>query len=125
MKHVLLAACAAAVLFTMPVRALAQTEHADSPKATVTVTKPLVVGSATLTPGEYKVQCRLLAGKTFLVVTSVASGKEITRVPCVKDALDGKVRESELRSFTRPDGTNELTSVRIKGESVAHRLVVN
>ena len=125
MKHVLLAACAAAVLLVMPARAIAQTDHADSPKATVTVIKPLIVGSATLLPGEYKVQCRMLAGRTFLVVSSVASGKEIARVPCEKEALSAKVRESELRSFERADGAYELRSVRIKGESVAHRLVLN
>jgi hypothetical protein len=124
MKHVLLAACVvAATLLALPARAIAQEDHADSPKATVTVTKPLVVGTATLLPGEYKVQCRMFAGKTFLVVSSAGSGKEITRVPCVKDVLDGKVRESQLRSFTRADGTSELQSVRIKGETIAHRIV--
>jgi hypothetical protein len=127
MKHVLLAASIAAALFlALPARALAATDHAaDSPKATVTVTSPLAVGNAVLKAGDYKVQCRLFEGKTFLVVWSVETGKEVARVACVKDALTDKVSASQLRSLARPDGTQQLQSVRIKGESVAHRLVAN
>jgi hypothetical protein len=56
-------------------------------------------------------------------VSSVETGKEITRVPCVREMLDAKIPDSELRSRITPDGTRTLTGVRIKGEMVSHRIV--
>jgi len=124
MKHAIVAV-AAAVILVLPLRAFAQPAHADSPKATVTVIERVVVGSATLQPGEYKVQCRLFEGKTFLVVSSGETGKEIVRVPCEREILSARVTETELRASARPDGTRALESVRIKGELVAHRLIAD
>jgi hypothetical protein len=123
MKHVLFIACAAFAVCALPVRALAQPTHADSPKATIIVTQELVVGTTILQPGEYKFQCRTFDQKTFLVVTSTETGKEIVRVPCVREMLDAAVTDSDFRSIARQDGKKKLTSVRIKGEAVAHRVV--
>lgn len=125
MKRFFLIACASIALLLFPLRAAAQhAQHAaDSPKVTLTVTNTLVVGTTILQPGDYKFQCRTFEGRTFLVVTSVATGKELARVPCVKDTLDAMVTQSEYRNIVRDDGKRVLTSVRIKGEAVSHRLV--
>lgn len=112
----------------LPVRATAQAGHDhpyESPKTTLTVEQPLVVGVTILKPGEYKFQCRTFGDKTFLVVTAADSNKEITRVPCVKETLNAPVTDSQFRSIARPDGKRVLVSVKIKGESVAHNVVVN
>ena len=122
MKQVI-AALAAVVLLAMPVRAFAQPAHADSPKATVFITQTLLVGSAILLPGEYKVQCRMFEGKTFLIVTASDNGKEVARVPCEREILSDKVTETQLRVTTAGSGAQTLQSVRIKGELVAHRLL--
>lgn len=125
MKNAILAIAAAVILVVMPARAFAQPAHGDSPKAAVSIVQPLVVGSATILPGEYKVQCRLFEGKTFLVITSADNGKEIVRVPCEREILGTKVTQTELRAATRPDGAKSLESVRIKGELVAHRVIAD
>ena len=122
-----IAAIALAAATLLPIRAIAQAAHEhpyDSPRATISVERDLVVGTTILKPGEYKFQCRTFDGKTFLVVTA-ANGKELARVPCVKEKLDAQVTETEFRSIAKPDGTRVLVSVRIKGESVAHTVVVD
>jgi len=63
-----------------------------------------------------------LSGKSFLMVTD-ANNKEITRVPCEQETLSQKNENSELRSSVRRDGTGTLKSIRIKAETLAHRLV--
>ena len=122
MKHVIVA-LAAAVLLAMPARAFAQPAHADSPKATVFITQALLVGPTILLPGEYKVQCRMFEGKTFLVVTFSDNGKEVVRVPCEREILSDKVAQTQLRVTTNGNGAQTLQSVRIRGELVAHRLL--
>ena len=123
MKRFMLVVCAAAVLL-LPLSAVAQSHHrAASPKATITVPATLVVGTAVIASGDYRFQCLEIDGKTYLVITSIDTGKEITRVPCVREALDAKVVQSELRSVVSTSGVRELKSVRIKGDTVAHRLV--
>ena len=123
MRRLVFVACASLAVLVFPVRAFAQHAHADSPKTTLTVTTPLVVGTSILQPGQYRFQCRTFDGRTFLIVTSVAGGKEIARVPCVKESLDARVADSDYRAVVREDGKRTLTSVRIKGETVAHRLL--
>jgi hypothetical protein len=112
-----------------PARAFAQApaphNHPyDSPKATINVERDLVVGTTTLKPGEYRFQCRTIDGRTFLVVTLANGGKEIARVPCEREQLNGAISESEFRTVIR-EGQQVLVSVRIKGESVAHTVVIN
>ena len=126
MKRLLLAACTTLVVLGLPARAIAQPdhEHGDSPKTTMTLIHDVAVGSTVLRPGQYRFQCRTIEGKTFLIVTSIDSGKELARVPCVREALGDKVTASEFRTLTR-DGGRVLTVVRIKGETVEHRVVVN
>ena len=122
MRNLILAVCAV-VAVLIPQRAAAQDPaHADSPRVTITVNNPTVVGDVTLQPGAYRFQCRHLEGKTFLVVTIVETGKEILRVPCQPETLSAKVAASEMRAIVRPDGTRALQSVRIKGETVGHRI---
>lgn len=122
MKRTVFIVCALAVLL-LPVRAFAQPAHTDSPKTTLTVTHSMMVGTVMLQPGDYKFQCRMFNGKTFLVVTSISTGKEIARVPCERQTLDAPVVNSDYRAAIGADGTRTLTMVRIKGESVAHRLI--
>ena len=121
MKSLMLAVCAAAVVL-LPVRSAAQV-HVDSPRVTISILDPIVVGASTLQPGGYRFQCRMFDGKTYLVVTSVESRQEVLRVRCEEETLAAKVAESELRTTTRPDGSRLLQSVRIKGELIAHRVV--
>lgn len=124
----MIAAVALVAASLLPVRATAQAVHDhsyDSPKTTLTVDQPLVVGTTVLKPGEYKFQCRTFGDKTFLVVTSAESNKEITRVPCVKETLSAAVTDSQFRSIARPDGTRVLVTVKFKGEAVAHNVVIN
>jgi hypothetical protein len=125
MKRILVLACAAAVLIAHP-RALFAQDHseANSPKAEFQISKSLVVGTTTLPPGTYKFQCVFADGSHFLIVTG-EDGKELARVPCKPEQLAGKIQLSDFRSITKPDGTQALTAVRIKGESVAHRLVLD
>jgi hypothetical protein len=114
----------AVVALALPLRAAAQSmPHADSPKVTMTVTQTLNVGPTVLKPGDYRFQCREINGKTYLVITSIETGKELARVPCVSEMVDTQVANSELRVSVAPTGIRALTSVRIKGEMVAHRVV--
>ena len=122
MKRLVFVACASLAVLVFPLRADAQHAY-DSPKTTLPVTKALAVGTTILQPGTYKFQCRTFDGRTFLVITSVDTGKELARVPCVRETLDAKVTDSDYRSLAGTDGTRTLISVRIKGETVAHRVV--
>jgi len=125
MKRTVFAIAAVFVLLLVAVRAFGQPAHVDSPKVTVTVTQTLLVGPAILLPGDYKVQCRLIDGKTFLIVTSVENGKEIALFECERETLREKVTETQMHAITVGDGTQRLRAVRIKGELVAHRLLVS
>jgi len=124
----LFAAFALVALSLLPARAIAQASHDHlyaSPKTTVNVSQALVVGTTTLKPGDYKFQCRTFGDQTFLVITNADTGKEIVRVPCVRETLDGVVTETEFRTLARADGQRILVNVRIKGESVVHNLVID
>jgi hypothetical protein len=122
MRSLMFAVCVAFGVF-FPLRADAQTAlYADSPKVTITVGNPTLVGSTVLAPGQYRFQCRHFDGKTFLVISEVDSKKEILRVACEQESLDGKIVSSELRAIVKPNGTRVLQSVRIKGETTAHRI---
>ena len=124
----MIAAFALVAASLLPVRAIAQSAHDhpyDSPKATISVEKELVVGTTVLKPGDYKFQCRTFNDKTFLVVTSAETGKELVRVPCVKETLNAPVSDTQFRSVARPDGKRVLVSVRIRGEAFAHNVVVD
>src|SRR5437899_11442521 len=86
----------------LPIRAIAQTVHDhpyNSPKATISVAQELVVGMIILKPGEYKFQCRTFGDRTFLVVTNAETGKELARVPCVRESLNAQVTDTEFRSI--------------------------
>ncbi len=123
MKRLLFVACVSLAVLVVPFSAAAQHAHADSPKVAMALLQKMVVGTTILQAGEYRFQCRTFAGKTFLVITSVDTGKEVTRVECVREILDARVTDSELRSLVRSDGKRTLTTVRIKGEMVSHRLL--
>jgi hypothetical protein len=121
MKTLILAMSAAAVLL-FPLRAAAQATGHDSPKVTISVTNPTLVGTTVLKEGDYRFQCKHIDGKTFLIVSVAGTGTELLRVPCEEQSLSSKTAASELHSVVRPDGTRVLQSVRIKGEMVAHRV---
>ena len=126
MKRIFVLVCAVAVLIALPHAALAQDHsEANSPKAEFQISMALVVGTTTLPPGTYKFQCVFVDGKHFLIITSSDDGKELARVPCSQEQLSGKIELSDFRSVTKPDGSQALTAVRIRGESVAHRLVLD
>jgi hypothetical protein len=121
MRSLTVAVCTALVVL-LPWRAAAQEPPAaDSPRVTITVDNPTLVGDTMIKPGAYKFQCRHLDGKHFLVVTN-ENNKEVARVPCTQEALPQKIENSELRSIVRADGLRALQSVRIKGETAAHRI---
>jgi hypothetical protein len=121
MRSLTVAVCTALVVL-LPWRAVAQEPPAaDSPRVTITIDNPTLVGETMIKPGPYKFQCRHLDGKSVLVVTD-EKNKEVARVPCTQEALPQKIENSELRSIVRADGFRSLQSVRIKGETVAHRI---
>jgi len=120
MKGFLLVAIGALILVSTPGRASAQPAHPHRAKADLTISSPLFVGTTLVKPGDYKVQCVDVQGKDFLVVTSLDTGKEVARVPCKPEILSEKVTGSSFVSIARDDGTRELRSVRIKGETIAH-----
>jgi len=124
----MIAAFALVAVSLLPVRAIAQAAHDhpyDSPKATISVVQELVSGMTILKPGEYKFQCRTFNDKTFLIVTNAATGKQVARVPCVKETLGEQVTETQFRSIAREDGKRVLVSVQIKGEAVSHNVVID
>jgi hypothetical protein len=123
MRSLIFAVCAAVVVL-FPLRAAAQDPlHVDSPRVTIVVNDPTLVGDTMLKPGQYRFQCRHVDGKTFLVISQAESGKEIFRVPCAQESVNGKIVNTELRALVQPDGTRVLQSVRIKGETIAHRVI--
>ena len=120
----LIAASAFVALVALPGLASAQEHHtAKSPKSDLHVSTSIIVGDKTLKPGDYKFQCVDIDGTQFLVVKD-EDGEEVARVPCAAETLPAKVSTSEFRSVTR-DGKLYLSSVRIKGETIAHRVVLN
>lgn len=124
MKRMIGVACGMLAALAIPVLASAQVVHSEtSRKADMHLAEPMIVGTQTLKPGDYQYQCLTINGETFLVITS-DRGEEVARVPCTPEQLAKKAELSEIRSTTR-DGKLYLTAVRIKGELVAHRIVVN
>src|SRR5690242_17290455 len=96
MKRLILVASIALVALALPLWAVAQpAHHADSPKATLYVSEVLTVGTTVLPAGEYRIQCRTINGKTFLVIVLTETGKEAARVPCQPGAFDGKVLDTQ------------------------------
>jgi hypothetical protein len=125
MKRLIVLMSALAFLVALPHAALAQDHEGNSPKADLHLSRALVVGTTTVQAGDYRVQCLFVDGKHVLVMTSSDDGREVARVPCTEEQLSGKVQLSDFRSIVRPDGTEALTAVRIKGEKIAHRLVLD
>ncbi len=125
MKRTIHVACCMLAALAIPVLASAQAVHHSeaTKKADLHVSQPLVVGTQTLTPGEYRYQCITVDGETFLIVTT-EFGQEVARVPCTPETLAKKADMSDIRTTTR-DGKTYRTAVRIKGELVMHRLVVS
>ncbi len=126
MKRIVAVLGGVLAMLVLPTLASAQAVHsANSPRADLLLTEPLVVGSATLSPGDYRFQCKRIGEQEFLVVTSAEDGREVARVPCKPEALEKKVDISDFRSVAGPDGVHSLTAVRIKGESMAHRVILH
>ena len=126
MKRMLCVTAGLIAVLAFPRLAWAQPAHAaNSPKAEIHLSQPLAVGAALLKAGDYKVQCVKSDGKDYLVITSADDGKEMARVPCEPEQLDTRIAVSEMRTVNRPDGTSALSSMRIKGEMVAHRVVTD
>jgi hypothetical protein len=124
MTRIVLFVCALTALLAVQARAADPPMHANSPKAEFSISYPLVVGDATLKPGTYRFQCVTIEGSDFLVVTN-EDGKEVARVPCRPEELTAKTAVSEYRFTRRPDGTAELTGVRLRGEKIEHRIATN
>ena len=124
MKRIIGIACGMLAALALPVLASAQVVHTEvSKKADMHLAQPMIVGTQTLQPGDYKYQCLTFNGEHFLVITS-ENGKEVARVPCTPEQLAKKADLSEVRSTTR-DGKIYLTAVRIEGELIGHRIVVS
>lgn len=125
MTRIISFALALVALAVLPARAADQTERANSPKADFRLTQTMVVGTATLKAGNYKVQCKMVGDAEFLVVTSADDGKEVARVPCHPEDLSAKVEFSDFRFTKSADGVATLTAVRIRGEKIEHRVTTD
>lgn len=126
MKRIIAIVCG--LLAALAFAALASAQHthaANSPKAEFHLSQPLAVGDAILKVGDDKFQCRKIDGQDVLVVTSADDGKEVARVPCRPEQLETKTEISELRSVPRPAAGSTLSAVRIKGETIAHRVALH
>lgn len=119
MTRILSIAFALAAFTAVPARAGDQPSHAISPEADFHLSHELLVGTTTLTPGEYKFQCVMFGNKEFLVVTN-DEGREVARVPCRPEELQAKVELSDFRYMRNQAGVATLTAVRIRGEKIAH-----
>lgn len=121
-----LVACGVVAALAFPVVASAQVEHIGNSKtAEFHLSQPLVVGTSTLQPGDYKFQCVFINGSHYMIVKSVEDGKEVARVPCTPQELGSTVDVSEFRSITRVNGSRELSGVSFKGETISHRIVAS
>lgn len=126
MKLAALAAAVALTIVAFPNVAAAQADHhANSKKAEIHLSSPLIVGTTTLPVGDYKFQCIRFGEKDFLVVTDAGDGKEVARVPCVPEELMEKPSVSDMRTVPDGAGGRVLSSVRIRGEKTAHRVVTD
>ncbi len=105
--------------FALPSLASAEQEH-NSKKAKFHFENAVVVGSQTVQPGYYQLQCKMIDGEHVMVVMS-DDGKEVARVPCKPETLDKKVTISEFRTINGPGGSKILSSVRFDGETTVHR----
>jgi hypothetical protein len=122
----ILISCAVLATIALPTRASAQPVHAGhSAKGEISLSQPLVVGTKTLKPGDYTIQCKTIDGQEYLVVTSVEDRAEVARVPCTPQTLQKKVNVSEFSTVERSDGSSVLTAVRIQGESIEHRVTAS
>jgi hypothetical protein len=118
-----LVACGVVAMLASPVFASAQDTHAGpSKKADFHLSSPLVVGTSTLQPGDYRFQCLFIDGGHYMIVKSADDGKEVARVPCTPENLSVKNDMSEFRSISRANGSRELSGVRFKGETISHRI---
>jgi len=126
MKLAALAAAVALTIVAFPNVAAAQADHhANSKKAEIHLSSPLTVGTTTLKAGDYKFQCIRFGDTDFLVVTTVEDGKEVARVPCTPEELMEKPSVSEMRTVPDAAGGRVLSGVRIRGDKIAHRVVVD
>jgi hypothetical protein len=126
MKRMLIATVGALALLAFPSVGSAQTERvANSKKADFHLSQALTIGTETLKPGDYRFQCIKINGEDLLVVTSEETGREVARVPCKMEMLPAKTDVNELRTVSKADGSSVLSAVRIKGETVAHRVLMN
>lgn len=118
------AALAFVAVVAFPAFAAAQGVHSEkSAKTDLHVSEPIVVGTQTLGVGDYTFQCVEIDGQHYLVVKA-SEGEEVARVPCEPEQMTAKITVSDFRSIVR-DGKRYLTAVRIKGETVAHRVVMD
>ena len=124
MTRIAIVACAVFALLAVPARAADQATHAKSPKVDFTVSHALVVGTTTLKPGAYTFQCVMVGDRDFMVIQD-EEGKEVARVPCEAADLSTVNAVSDYRFSSRPDGTWELTGVRVRGEKIEHRVASN
>ena len=113
----LLAVALLAVLALAPT--VSAQDQDQTSKANISFSTPVVVGTATLSPGRYQVQCRMIDGQHVMVI--MQKGKEVARIPCTPVTLDSKVDETGYRTILRED-VRVLTEIRIKGETVGHKL---
>ena len=126
MRLVALAVGVALTIVACPNVAAAQADHhANSKKAEFHLSSPLKVGTTTLKVGDYKFQCLRIDGVDFLVVTFADDGKEVARVPCTPEELTNKPDVNDMRTVPDGSGGRLLSAVRIKGEKIAHRVVLD
>jgi hypothetical protein len=112
-------AVAVLAVFALAPLVSAQENHPTS-KTDVTFSTAVVVGTTTLSPGRYRFECKMINGQHVMVV--LQKDKEVARVPCTPVTLDRKVDQNGYRTLVTKD-VRVLTEIRIKGESITHKLV--
>ena len=125
MGRIVLALFGVLGVIASPTVGSAQAAHQERGKSTeFHLSSAIVIGDKTVKPGDYKFECKKINEVDTLVVTSLDDNDEVVRVPCIPVILPTKVQVSQYRT-TKLSGTNVLTEVQIKGETVAHLIVIS
>ena len=95
------------LMFALPSLVSAQDDHTAS-KADLTFSEPIVIGGSTLSPGTYRFACDLIDGKHVMIVTALASGKEVVRVPAGRSSVRGPKSGSPSIAFPTAAGTTAM-----------------
>jgi len=123
MKRFVLAIAALAFIALPGAARAAQHDHPAVSKTSLRFSEPIVVGGVTVKAGEYKFICQQIDGVETMIVKSIDTGKEVTRVVCKPADLATPVKETQYETVKNATGAIVLRDIQIKGQTIAHVLL--